>query len=84
MKKKMIFPKHPELGQDIEAYLEATGMAPSTFARKATGDPSHLNHAIAGRELKQATIKKMRMFMLTGQRYAPEKPEREQPDTAAP
>lgn len=79
MKKKMIFPMHPELGQEIEAYLEATGMPPTTFAKNATGDPSCLNALIAGRELKQATLKKLRMFMLTGQRYRPEKPKDEQP-----
>ena len=61
------FPSHPDLAREVSAYLAARDMAPTTFGAMAVGDPSLVASLKAGRELRRATLERIRMFMLTGQ-----------------
>lgn len=68
----MNFPKHPELAEEVEAYLAASEMRPTTFGKRAAGDPALIATLKAGRELRSDLQKRIRRFMLTGVEYAPE------------
>ena len=64
------FPKHPELAEEIAAYLAAHGMAPTTFGAKAANDPALIATLRSGRELRRGTIQRIRRFMVAGQQDA--------------
>lgn len=48
---------------DIELFLERAGMPPSNFGSAAIGDPNLIRHLRSGRELRFATIQRVRAFM---------------------
>lgn len=48
---------------EIDDFLATTGTAPTIFGRDAVGDPNLLRNLKAGRELRFATIAKVRAFM---------------------
>jgi hypothetical protein len=53
---------------DIETFLKARGMAPTTFGQKALNDPAfvfRLRASNGQRDMKVSTIQKVRNFMLT-------------------
>lgn len=60
------FPKHPDLAQEVSAYLAAHDVKATTFGKLALGDPSLIATLEAGRELRSDTIRRIRHFMLTG------------------
>ena len=60
------FPKHPDLAQEVSAYLAAHDVKATTFGKLALGDPSLIATLEAGRELRADTIRRIRHFMLTG------------------
>lgn len=60
------FPKHPDLAQEVSAYLTAHGVKATTFGKQALGDPSLIATLESGRELRSDTIRRIRHFMLTG------------------
>lgn len=64
------FPSHPELAKEVAAYLEANGMATTTFGVRALGDPALIDTLRRGRELRRRTIERIRMYMLTGRGHA--------------
>ena len=59
------FPKHPELADEVAAYLAAKKLKPTTFGKLSVGDPSLINSLERGRELRSDTIRRIRLFMLT-------------------
>ena len=63
---QITFPKHPELAEEVAAYLAATGCKPTTFGKRAVSDPSLIATLEAGRELRSGTIRRIRRYMLTG------------------
>lgn len=53
-----------EFLKEIQAFLKAQGMSPSTFGLKAMRDKSFVNDLmIEGRDVKTSTIEKVRKFM---------------------
>lgn len=60
------FPKHPELAQEVAAWMASNEVRPTTFGKLAIGDPSLVATLQAGRELRRDTIRNIRHFMLTG------------------
>jgi hypothetical protein len=50
---------------DIETFLKAKGMSPTTFGYKALNDPNLVFRMREGRELLPRTERKVREFMLT-------------------
>lgn len=62
----VIFPKHPELAEEVSAYLAMNDCKPTTFGKRALGDPSLIATLQAGRELRSNTIRRIRRFMMTG------------------
>ncbi len=60
------FPKHPELAEDVAAFLKARNMHPTDFGKAALNDSALITKLKRGRELRQATIRKIRLYMLTG------------------
>lgn len=56
-------PTHPELLSDILAFCAKRGMPKSVFGREAVRDASLIPDLIGGRELRRATIAKVRAFM---------------------
>lgn len=61
-------PLHP-LADDVEAFLEATGMTPTFFGREAMNDPQFVTELRAGRDLRGSTERRARSQMTTWQRY---------------
>ena len=59
-------PKHPDLAQEVSAYLAAHDVKATTFGKLALRDPSLIATLEAGRELRADTIRRIRHFMLTG------------------
>ena len=57
-------PVHPELIADIEAFCASRGMAETRFGSESIGDPSLLARLRTGRELRVATLKRVRDFMV--------------------
>ncbi len=53
-----------ELIREIKAFLKETGMAPSTFGHEAIGDRALMISLAAGRDLKSATIVRIRQYMI--------------------
>jgi len=47
----------------IEKFLRATEMPPSTFGRRAVGDPRLVHDMRRGRELRERTIAKVNAFL---------------------
>lgn len=47
----------------IDEFLEATGMAPSSFGQAACSDPSFIADLRAGREPRSATRRRVEKFM---------------------
>ena len=58
-----------ELLQDIDAFLKRTGMSPTRFSERSTGDRTLMISLRAGRDLKLSTVEKIRAFMRT---YVPD------------
>lgn len=54
-----------DLLTEIEAFRQAHDMAESTFGRGAANDTRLIPQLREGRELRRATIAKVRQFMLT-------------------
>ena len=52
-----------ELVKEIKAFLKETGMAPSTFGEQAISDRALMIRLAAGRDLKAATIVRIRQYM---------------------
>ena len=52
-----------ELIKEINAFLKATGMSPSTFGYEAIGDRALIFTLNRGRDLKGGTIAKLRKYM---------------------
>lgn len=61
----LIFPKHPDLAQEVAAWMAAHGVHATTFGKMAIGDPSLVATLKGGRELRSDTLRKVRHFMLT-------------------
>lgn len=62
-----------DLLSEIEAFREAHGFAKTVFGRKAANDTRLIDQLEQGRELRRATVAKVRNFMLT---YAAKVPDR--------
>jgi hypothetical protein len=60
------FPKHPELAEEVAAFMAAKGIRHTTFGKLAVGDPSLISNLREGRELRSKTIRRIRHFMMTG------------------
>lgn len=60
------FPKHPDLAEEVTAYLAARDMKATTFGKLALADPSLIATLEAGRELRSDTLRRIRRFMMTG------------------
>ena len=54
---------HADLLSDIEAFCAARGLSDSKFGMEAMGDPTFLWDVRAGRELRRATIRRVRDWM---------------------
>ena len=52
-----------QIADEIERFLERTGMPPATFGRKAMKDPTFVYCVRDGRDLKAGTIDRVREFM---------------------
>lgn len=63
---QITFPKHPELAEEVSAFLAARDMRATTFGKLALSDPSLIATLEAGRELRSDTIRRIRRFMTTG------------------
>lgn len=63
-----------DLLSEIEAFRKAHGFAKTVFGRKAANDTRLIDQLENGRELRRATVAKVRNFMLT---YAAKSPESE-------
>lgn len=61
------FPMHPDLAEEVAAFLKAKDMPPTRFGKMALGDPSLIASLTAGRELRSQTIAAIRRFMATGE-----------------
>lgn len=59
-----------DLLNEIEAFRADHGIAESSFGRKAANDTRLIGQLRDGRELRRATVAKVRQFMAT---YRPEK-----------
>ena len=55
---------------EIDAFLEAHGVAETRFGRDSVNDARLIADLREGRELRRATIERVRLFMLT---YRPER-----------
>lgn len=69
---QITFPKHPELAEEVGAYLASRDMKATTFGKQALADPSLIATLEAGRELRSDTIRRIRRFMATGAAQARE------------
>ena len=69
---QITFPKHPELAEEVNAFLASRDMKATTFGKQALSDPSLIATLEAGRELRSDTIRRIRRFMLTGASQAKE------------
>lgn len=49
--------------KEIETFLKETGIAPTTFGLEATGDRALMITLRKGRDLKTATVDKIRAYM---------------------
>jgi hypothetical protein len=54
-----------DLLDEIEAFRAAHGVAESTFGRLAANDTRLIGQLRNGRELRRATVERVRRFMLT-------------------
>ncbi|MEA3044550.1 MAG: hypothetical protein QOH47_2388 [Sphingomonadales bacterium] len=54
-----------DLLSEIEAFRDAHGIAETTFGRKAANDTRLIGQLRDGRELRRATVEKVRRYMLT-------------------
>lgn len=59
------FPKHPELAEEVAAFIASRDMAETTFGARAVNDPALIATLRRGRELRRDTVNRIRMFMLT-------------------
>jgi hypothetical protein len=66
---QMNFPKHPDLAAEVGAYLRAHDMPVTTFGAKAAGDPALIKTLSNGRELRSDLLRRIRMYMATGQEH---------------
>jgi hypothetical protein len=48
---------------EIEAYLSATGMSPTTFGQHTINDPALVIDLRRGRELRRATCQRIRAYI---------------------
>lgn len=53
----------PVLLDDVNAFLDRSGMAPARFGKDAIGDPNFVRHLRAGREPRYGTAQRVRDFM---------------------
>jgi hypothetical protein len=60
-----------ELLEQIEVYLEQSGVSPSTFGRMAVGDPRLVADLKAGRCPRQRTQDRLLNFLIIAQRRIP-------------
>lgn len=66
-----------EFLKEIQAFLKAQGMSPSTFGLKAMRDKSFVSDVmIEGRDVKTSTIEKVRKFMRDYERAKAASPQR--------
>ena len=52
-----------DLLENIEAYLNGTGMAPATFGRDVMGDPNFVFDLRSGRDYRSSTVRKIEDFI---------------------
>jgi len=52
-----------ELLEQIEVYLEKSGVSPSTFGRMAVGDPRFVQDLRSGRRPRLQTLERVRRFL---------------------
>jgi hypothetical protein len=52
-----------ELLEQIEAYLEQSGVPPSTFGRMAVGDPRLVTDLRSGRRVRRSTEERLRRYL---------------------
>ena len=57
--------------EQIEAHLERTRVAPSTFGRLAAGDPRLVADLRAGRQLREATRSRIMHYLRENRRRNP-------------
>ena len=60
---------HPSeaLLNEIDGFLSKAGIAPTIFGRDAVGDPNLMRNLKAGRELRSATLTRVKDFMASHQ-----------------
>lgn len=56
---------HSDILTGIERFIARHQLPPTTFGRKAIGDPNLIPNLRDGRELRRATEKRVRAFMET-------------------
>lgn len=61
---------HHDLIAEISAFCAARGMSRSAFGKAAMGDPSFVYDLEGGRECLPRTVRKVRHFLVTGERKA--------------
>ena len=54
---------HSDLLAEIQSFLDASKMAPTTFGALALNDPSFVRQIEEGRECRRATVAKVQDFM---------------------
>jgi hypothetical protein len=59
----MDVPSHAEVVEKIDAFLDRHDMAPSSFGRKALGEPQFVSQVRAGRLPNLSTLRKLTDFM---------------------
>jgi 2,4-dienoyl-CoA reductase-like NADH-dependent reductase (Old Yellow Enzyme family) len=52
-----------ELLEQVESYLARTRVPPSTFGRRALGDPRFVDDLRAGRKLRRKTQERVRCYL---------------------
>lgn len=60
------FPKHPDLAQEVAAWMAAHDIRPTAFGKLSVGDPSLIATLEEGRELRSDTLRRIRHFMASG------------------
>lgn len=68
-----------QLAQEVDSFLSRTGMASSTFGRRAAGDWRFVKRLRAGDDFRISTVERVRAFM----NPAPATPGNDGQDSAA-
>ncbi len=55
---------------EVNAFLDRTGMAPARMGKEALGDPNFVRHLRAGREPRFGTAQRVRDFIASQSEHA--------------